>query len=248
MNDRVKVKIGIVIPAFNPLVEYEFARMIPRDVSFHIARTDPTINIQTTIVTADHMRSMATGVLGAVKLLVHVKPDVIAYAFGMGAAVLGLDGEKRLVAEMQEESKVPCLTTASAQVEACAELDVRSVSVVSGHTSERTEATLAYLKESGISVINTKYVPEEEIKAAGGLFDYPQNKWLEHAIDALDPSADGVYIAGGAYRSLDILEEFEKKTGKVLITNPPPTLWACLRRANYKTPIPQFGALLQEHL
>ena len=248
MIDRVKVKIGIVIPAFNPLVEYEFARMVPPDVSFHVARTEPSVNIQTTTVTTDHLRSMSSGVLSALKLLLHVRPDVIAYAFGMGAAVLGVVGEKELVKEMEETSGVPCLTTASAQVESCQELSVKSLSVVSGHTIERTEATVNYLVARGISVRNTKYVSEEEIKARGGLFDYPQRLWLEHAVEALDPSADGVFIAGGAYRSLDILEEFEKKTGKALITNPPPTLWACLKRTKYNTPIQHYGTLLRDHL
>ncbi len=136
MIERVKVKIGIVIPAFNPLVEYEFARMVPPDVSFHVSRTEPSVNIQTTTVTTDHLRSMSSGVLDAVKLLLHVEPDVISYAFGMGAAVLGVAGEKRLAKEMEDSSGVPCLTTASAQVEACQELGVKSLSVVSGHTRE----------------------------------------------------------------------------------------------------------------
>jgi maleate isomerase len=248
MIDKVVVKIGIVIPAFNPLVEYELARMIPPDVSFHVARTKPAVDIRTTTITPDHMRSMASEVLDAVKLLNHVKPDVIAYAFGMGASSLGVEGERKLVTEMEKESGVPCLTTASAQIEACQVLGVRNLSVLSGHTKERTESSIDFLEKSGVHVLNTSYISEEEVKSKGGLFDYPQQLWLERASETLDRGADGVFIAGGAYRSLDILEEFERKTGKTLITNPPPTLWAALRKVKYGKPIESCGKLLRDHL
>lgn len=247
---EVKARIGIIVPAFNALVEYEMGRMIPQDVSVHSTRihSGPGLSAQNRVLTTDQFRTMATLVVDAAKLLKDVKPNVIAYAFSQGACALGVEGEKKLVQEMEQATGLPCLTAAGAQVEVCKELEINSITVLSAHSVDRTTAVIKFFEGHGIKVVNTEYLPEDEVIKRGGLFDTSQGYWLHHSVRAISPDADALLAAGGAFRTIDILSTFENRTGKPIITNPPPTLWVALKRAGYKGSIKGYGRILNPDL
>ena len=58
--------------------------------------------------------------------------------------------------------------------------------------------------------------------------------------------ADGIFISCINFRTIEILAELERHTGKPALSSNAATLWACLRRLpNWMGAIQGFGRLLE---
>src|ERR671914_2171314 len=88
-------RIGLIVPSSNTVVEPDFYRTVPSDASVHAAR----MFLAETTEAAE--RIMITEyVPQAVKDLASLHPDVVAFACTTGGAVLGADGEAKLIEQI----------------------------------------------------------------------------------------------------------------------------------------------------
>ena len=71
-------------------------------------------------------------------------------------------------------------------------------------------------------------------------------KYLSEILVKLDISgADALFISCTALPALEILEEVEKKIGKIVFSSNQTLIWDTLRSVGYKTPIQGYGKLLR---
>lgn len=60
------------------------------------------------------------------------------------------------------------------------------------------------------------------------------------------PDVEGIFLTGGCFRTLEMLEVLEKDTGVPVVVTTPANMWRCLQLTGVKDPIYGFGQLLEK--
>ena len=61
------------------------------------------------------------------------------------------------------------------------------------------------------------------------------------------PDADAVFVSCGALRTLDVVDDLERRLGKPVVCSNQAMIWDCLRLAGIRDRFEGFGALLRDH-
>ena len=89
-------RLGLIVPSTNTVSEMDFQQFSPDDVGVHTSR----MYIEET--TAEDERRMVTEYLPpAVRDLATMRPDVVVFSCTSAGAVIGEDGEAKLIEENQ---------------------------------------------------------------------------------------------------------------------------------------------------
>src|SRR5690625_214479 len=95
-------RIGVIVPSTNTMVETDFWNNVAPGVSVHASR----MYLEET--TADDERRMVTEFLpGAVRDLATCRPDVVVFACTSAGAVLGVEAEEELIADLARQTDAP---------------------------------------------------------------------------------------------------------------------------------------------
>src|SRR5471030_2414740 len=106
-DDRTEWRrIGVIVPSSNTTVEADFMRALPARVTVHAARmflAETTAEAERRMI-YDHAPIAVTD-------LATLRPHVVAFACTSGGAVLGAEGEARLMGDIARETGAPVVST-----------------------------------------------------------------------------------------------------------------------------------------
>lgn len=227
-------KLGLIVPSWNTVMEYEFQRMAVPSMSVH------TMRISHTADTEENLTWMGTQVPAASKLLAHAKVDVICYGCTAGGFLKGPGYDQEIIQAIEAETGIPGATTAAAVVDALRALGVRRVSVASPYEPLLNERLQSYLKECGFEVLAIKGFGTQ----AHAGFTPEQNAALVVEVDRAETQA--IFISCTNFRTLEIIEPLEVRLGKPVVTSTSASMWKMLRRVDDPRSVPGSGRLLRE--
>ena len=115
-------KLGLIVPSWNTVMEYEVQRMAGPTMSAHSVRIPHNGD------TEENFLNLATQAPAVAKLLAHAKVNVIGYGCTAGGFLKGPEGDRRVGAEIAEATGIPVATsaTAIARDARCAAYECRS--------------------------------------------------------------------------------------------------------------------------
>jgi maleate isomerase len=227
-------KLGLIVPSWNTVMEYEFQRMAVPTMSVH------TMRISHTADTEENLTWMGTQVPAASKLLAHAKVGVICYGCTAGGFLKGPGYDQEIIHAIEGETGIPGVTTAAAVVDALRALRVQRVSVASPYEPWLNERLQSYLKECRFEVLAIKGFGTQ----AHAGFTPEQNAALVAEVDRAE--AQAIFISCTNFRTLEIIEPLEQTLGKPVVTSTSASMWRMLRRLGDRRDIPGGGRLLQE--
>jgi maleate isomerase len=144
----------------------------------------------------------------------------------------------------RERASAPVVSSAGALVDALHALGARRIGLVAPYLEELTRLVVTYLEDAGVEVADaiSLEVPDNRAVAAldpRGLDDHWQRLDLR-GCDAL------VLSACVQLRSLEVLEEVERRSGLPTVSAATATTWAILRALDLEPVAPGAGALLRD--
>ena len=224
--DRGKGRIGAMVPSSNRNLEPDFFMLAPAGVSVHFVRI-PTGDTEALPDSSALQNYARTPIEGPTRMLVEATVDVIAY----GCTSATLSGtpqfDKELALRIQTLSGLPTVTAAGALLEALQMLGLNKVAFASPYVRELHERALAFLHDSGISVVS-------EADVGRDLGNYEQSMTpssVYHlACRADSPQAEAVVLSCTEMRSVEAIEALERDLGKPVITSNQALVHACLKR------------------
>jgi maleate cis-trans isomerase len=234
-----KAKIGVLLPSVDTgWGSYDFRRLSP----------DGVVTLETRVpmgkLTMENLRNMAKDAVSAAKLLASAEPDVITYEATAAGFVLGVEGDAALLKEIEKTSEIPATSGATAVAESLRSLGAKKISVYAATAEDVTSLTVRYLTDKGFTVVSHKSVSFAQ--ASDGFRMSPQELYSEvRKFHKSNPNVDAIFIAGGCFRTLEIIPTMEKDFGVSVVTTVPANMWHCLKIAGYKDPIPGYGRLLE---
>jgi maleate isomerase len=226
-------RLGLIVPSWNTVNEYEFQRVLAPHVSVHSMRLKITADDE------ENFTRMATEVPAASRLLAQAQVEVICYGCLAGGFVHGPGHDRELAYEITAATSIPGVVAAAAVLDAFQALKVTRVSVASPYESWLNEKLKSYLKAFDIEVVALNGLGTQEHAS----FTPEQNADLASEVDR--PNAHAVFISCSNFRTLEMIPLLESKIAKPVLTSNMCSLWKMLRVIGDKRRLPLAGALFE---
>ena len=140
-------RLGLIVPSTNTVSEMDFQEFSPPDVSVHTAR----MYIEAT--TAESERRMVTEYLPqAAKDLGTMRPDVVVFSCTSAGAVMGEDGEAKLIEDVGRLTGAPVVSTNAAVHAGLRKIGASRVAVLTPYIQELTDRICSGIERSGLTV------------------------------------------------------------------------------------------------
>jgi maleate isomerase len=234
------VRLGVIVPSVNIVVEEWYPRVVPEGVSVHFARmliADGSSPEK--IIAMDREDGMR-----AVGQIASCRPHAVAYGCTASSIIQGHAFDARLRSEIRHLAGVPATTATDSIFAACSALGLKRVTAISPYIEAVAAAEHRFLAEGGIETVAGAHLG---ITDGFRLAEPEPDAILDLALGAWDPQSDGLIAACLNFRSHAIIGPLEARIGKPVVTSTQAVLWHLLRLAGVETPIDGFGRLLREH-
>ena len=228
--------IGMLIPATNSAVEVEVNRVLPQNYQVHVGR------LRLSAVDEAGWAEQDADIDYQARLLGTIDPAVIIL-LQTSASFYGAKNYDELVAKrIAAESGVPALTTAHAMGRALHALKARRVAIVSPYSDDLNARAQRYFERvHGLSVAAVEGFNLTDPQVIAHLGQDAVTQAVERA--AASP-ADAIIMAGGAFRALAVIDDWEQRVGKPVVTTNQVAMWAAVQAVAGTERLSGYGQLL----
>lgn len=229
---RWEYQLGLIVPSWNTVMEYESWRLAPEGVSIHVSRIAHTDDTDEAFL---HMVETAPE---AAQLLAHAKVQAICFGC-TGASFIRTGIDEEVIKNIEAATKTPATTTSTAIKEALIHLGVKSVAIASPYPETLNELLAKFLRHYGFTVVSQRGLGVE-----CPAFLSPESAY-QVAREADRKEAEGVVISCTNFRSMEVIERLEKELGKPVISSNTASMWKLLRLAGIQKRSKGGGRLLE---
>ena len=230
----MRYKLGLIVPSWNTVMEYETQRMAGNGTSVHAMRISHTAD------TEENVLWMGTQVPAAATLLAHAKVNVICYGCTGGGFIKGPGYDQQLCEEIRQTTGIPGTTTIAGVTDALRVLGAKSVCVASPYEPWLNEKLRVFLEQSGFKVLAIQGLGTQAHSTVG-----PAE--VEKLVMSVDrPGADAIFISCTNFGTLEIIESLETKLGKPVVTSNSASMWKMMRIVGDDRAVPGGGKLFRE--
>jgi maleate isomerase len=156
MADRLggRLKLGILVPAFNATVQPEMEGLRPPGVTNHVARIDmPDRELAADADQAAVVESLGADLFGALGRVMTVRPGAVVLGISVPCFWAGIAGGAALRARLEAAAGVPVATADAAVLDVLARLPARRVGVLTPFRPVANERIAAFLHEAGAAAV-----------------------------------------------------------------------------------------------
>ncbi|HYE93281.1 MAG TPA: hypothetical protein VEA38_19780, partial [Terriglobales bacterium] len=171
--------------------------------------------------------------------------DAISYGCTTGSFFKGPGWDREMLELIERTAKVPAVATSPSVVEALRSFGARRISVATPYPEWNNTRLRAYLTAQGFEVLNLEAEPVAAKAGNQGINDQDPAVIVDFASKACRPEADALLCSCTAWRSVEAVEEIERRTGKPVVTSNQSSIWMTLRKLGHTQPIAGFGRLLR---
>jgi len=227
-------KLGLIVPSWNTVMEYEVQRMAGGAMSVHTARIPHTAD------TEEKLLWLGTQAPAAAGLLAHAKVDVICYGCAAGGFLKGPVEDRALGARIEKETGIPVAVSSAAVAEALRTLGARRVSLASPYAPWLNERLRQYLTVAGSEVMAMQGLDTQNHSAV-------TTERIEALIAEVDrPEAQAIFVSCSNFPTLGIIESMERELGKPVVASNQASMWKMLRLMGDRRVLPGAGRLFRE--
>lgn len=237
--ERIKHRVGLLIPSSNTNVEPEYNAVMPPTVSVHAAR------LGMTQVSAEGLAGQDEDVARQSELLATAGVDVILFCLTAASFQLGLDYDAKLKKRIESASGKPAMTAAQTVVGALNVLGVRRIAMATPFVPDVNEVSRAFMTANGFDVVAIQGLGLVD-NFSIALTDYQTVRDLVYEAD--HPDAEAIVIPGGNMPCMLIADELERELKKPVVTTNQAGIWALLRHLGGFQGLIGRGQLLENYL
>lgn len=224
-------KIGIIVPSWNTVMEYEIQRMAGPTVSVHSMRIPHTAD------TEEKLMGLSVQAPEAVKLLAHAKVNVIGYGCTASGFLHTPAQDKALAERIKSETGIPCATSSRAICDGLRALGARRVSLASPYAPWLNERLRQYMTADGFEVVAMQGLSTEAHSTI------TLERILALVDEVMRPETEAVFISCSNFRTLEIIDGIEQKHGRPVVTSNASMMWQMLRLMGDTRRVPGAGRL-----
>jgi maleate isomerase len=247
MPDAVgyRIKMGVVIPSTNTVVEHDYSFMRPEGVTFHFGR----MYIEDATADSDDafenlIRQIRASTEVAVRDVMTAEPDYMV--MGMSAETFwgGREGNAAFSQRIKDLSGLDVSTGADACRRACDVLGIERVAVLTPYQPVGDEQVQNFFSDIGFEIVRLNGL---KCASATAIAQVSEAR-LRSELQALNgDDIDGIIQVGTNLSMLRLADEAERWLGKPVLAINAVTVWHALRINGLNDRIHGVGILLREH-
>ncbi len=233
--EEIRIKVGLIVPSSNTTVEWDFQRLMPKHVSLHSARMWLTGSGSEGLPRMNEDMEVAANHLGSAAV------DLIVYACTGGSLLEGAGHDTRISARITELTGIPATTISTASRQALTTLDMHKLVVCCPYQDSMTKKVGDYLDANGYQVVSLAGRRKEDNLAIGNdSLDEIVNFVTDNTVD----HADGIFLSCTNWRTTDVCQQIEDRTGKPVVTANQATAWVTRHLIGVTDPVVGYGRLM----
>ena len=237
----IRHRIGLMVPSTNTTCEGDYQLVAPRSMTVHGQR----LWLTNDAMGEDGMERMNTDIESGARYLSTARVDAIVYACTTGSFFKGAGWDRDMLDLIERTAKVPAIGTSPAVVEALRFMGARKISVATPYPDWSNRRLRTYLETAGFTVLNVEGEPVAVGAGQQGINDQDPESVVRFASRVCRPEADLLFCSCTAWRSLEVVEELERITGRPVVSSNQSTIWASFRKLGLTRPIEGYGSLLR---
>ncbi|MGE0034445.1 MAG: Asp/Glu racemase [Xanthobacteraceae bacterium] len=248
MADRLgyRLKLGIVVPSTNTIVQPETDAMRPRGVTNHIGRIHiPDLPLTNDTEFAEIMTAIEPDLLGAVDRVMSCKPAHVIMAMSIPTFWGGMAGAGQLLQRLKARAGVPVSLGSLACAEALRKFPhVKNIGILTPYQPVGDAHVARFFEENGwrVKAVHSLKRPSEVLIGHATTADLVDGL---RALAAQD--VDAIVQAGTDLAMTDIAAEAERWLGIPVLAINAATYWSALRESGIADRVQGFGRLLEQY-
>ena len=228
-------RVGLITLASDFRIEIDFNNVIHgRDIDLYCNRIkcyNPLTN--------ETLKKMADDIPNVTKeILPDQKLDCVAYGCTSGTIAAGYQSIFEKVNLAKPNTKVT--TPITSAIHALKRLKIKRLSIFTPYTDEINQSVINYFKKEDIEINELSYFDVASDLDIGKVD--PQHIFETHAKIDLSKS-DALFVSCTALPVLSVINELEKKTGKIVLSSNQTLIWDTLKKINFNNKVEGFGEL-----
>ena len=142
-------RIGLIVPSVNSVMEPDFYRHLPQNVSLHTARM-----YIDEVTVAGEERMLDKFVLPAARDLSTVRPHVVVFGCTSAGALRGREYDQKMCARISAVTRSPVVSVIESVNEALAAMDAKKVLILTPYVDELNQRIKCSIEEAGLEVLD----------------------------------------------------------------------------------------------
>ena len=240
------IRIGILVPSTNQVVEPDFMALVPPGVTFHterlwnVSRTPPGGGDGT------YLQTMNNDLERGVASLTSANLDILVYACTSGTYHRGnIEYNNLITKKIEHLSGLVAITAVTASIEALSSISPGNISIIGPYGQELLTKRLTPLLESqGFSVIDARGESSMLQRTHDSVIgDQDPELIYDFVINSVHPKTDTIFLPGTAWRTLEIVHRLEEHLQRRVISVNQATIWSTFKKLGVRTIGAGFGSL-----
>jgi maleate isomerase len=217
-------RIGLLVPSSNVVMEVEFYRSLPNDITVHTSHI-PRSN---QAITPAAMQQTTDNAIGAAAALDQAELDLVVHGHTASSYVGGIQGDIELARKIGEAACAPGMTAAEAAVRCLRSFGAKRLWLAAPYPRATTQTSADFMMAQGFEAASLECLGVDQ---ATNL-----KKVLPEAIydlgirAAAQGDADALFFSGTGVHTLAVIGPLERAIGKPVITANLAALWGALDR------------------
>tara|TARA_B100000959_G_scaffold219994_1_gene232435 strand:+ start:28 stop:777 length:750 start_codon:yes stop_codon:yes gene_type:complete len=234
---KINPKVGLLALSTDLTIENDFqsiCQKLPLDLFVNRIHNENPLTKENLLKMYDQIGPVTEKILPGQKI------NTVAYGCTSGTIAIGEDKVKEKV----QLAKPDCYVTTpiTSAIKAFKEMNVKKIALFTPYPESVNKTILEYFNRKNINIISFSTFNidlDEDIASV-------DPKYLSKTLIKLDINdADALFVSCTALPALEILDEVEKKIGKIVFSSNQTLIWDTLRSIGYKSSVQGYGKLLR---
>jgi maleate isomerase len=219
------MRVGLIIPSSNRMVEDEMVKAFPRGISVHVTRLRMT--------GANHRAfdQLMPGIEEATHALVDARCDVVAFHCTANSMEGGKDGEGQILETLSRAGAPHGTTTITAIQRAFDALGARRIVLITPYSAGTTEHEAKFLRQASYDVLSAKGFA---LAGSDAYCATPPQFWRDRTIEAACSDADAYLISCANISVFGVIRELEARLERPVVTSNQALIWDALRLIGWR--------------
>jgi maleate cis-trans isomerase len=232
-SERLEKRLGLIVPSVNVVLEPDFYRTVPENVTVHSQRVwvqphgwseDDAVELANT---SERLIAMNLEAAEAARYLATARVDTLVYGCTSGGFFLGAAEEDSMLAGMRRVTELPVVAASPAILAALRTIGAKRISVASPYPSAVNGRLKDYLSMSGFEVL----VIEQDPRAASGskaISAESPSEIADFGARICAPGSEAIVCPCTAWRAFEAVGQLETSLGIPAITANEAMIWLAL--------------------
>ena len=228
-------RIGLITLASDFRIEKDFNELIyDKDVDLYCNRIKSYNPL-----TIENLKKMANNITKVTKdILPDQKLDCVAYGCTSGTIASGYEFIFEKVNLAKPNTKVT--TPITSAINALKDLNINKISIFTPYTDKINQSVINYFKEKDIEISEFSYF---DIASDLDIGKVDPNHLFDVLVKTDLSKSDALFVSCTALPILSIINDLEKKIGKIILSSNQTLIWDTLKQIGFNNKIVGYGEL-----